>query len=73
MAIEAAVNADGVALVSNSAVVEDSEASRFVKPFDLTVQTDLAHWLVCPDAHLRKAKVSAFWDWLIAEANRMPV
>ncbi|AXI44543.1 transcriptional regulator [Sulfitobacter sp. SK011] len=73
MAIEAAINGDGVALVSHSAVVEDLKAGRLVRPFDLTVQSDLAYWLVCPHAHLRKAKVSAFCDWLLAEANQTPV
>jgi LysR family glycine cleavage system transcriptional activator len=70
MAIEAAINADGVALVSHSAVVEDLKAGRLVRPFDLTVQSDLAYWLVCPHAHLRKAKVTAFCNWLLAEVGK---
>jgi LysR family glycine cleavage system transcriptional activator len=70
MAIEAAINADGVALVSHSAVVEDLKAGRLVRPFDLTVQSDLAYWLVCPHAHLHKAKVTAFCNWLLAEVGK---
>lgn len=67
MAIEAAINADGVALVSHSAVVEDLKAGRLVRPFDLAVQSDIGYWLVCPHAHLRRAKVRAFCDWLLAQ------
>jgi len=69
MAIEAAVNADGVALVSLSAVAEDLRAGRLVRPFDLALQSDIAYWLVCPHGHMRSAKVRVFCDWLLAEAS----
>ncbi len=72
MAIEAAINGEGVALVSHSAVVEDLKARRLVRPFDLTVHSDFAYWLVCPHAHLRKAKVSAFCNWLMAKVHQSP-
>ncbi len=68
MAIEAAINAEGVALVSHSAVVEDLKAGRLVKPFDLSVKTDIAYWLVCPNAHMQRPKVKVFCEWLLAEA-----
>tara|TARA_R110002110_G_scaffold123298_5_gene299958 strand:- start:3322 stop:4161 length:840 start_codon:yes stop_codon:yes gene_type:complete len=68
MAIEAAINAEGVALVSHSAVVEDLKAGRLVRPFDLTVKSDIAYWLVCPDRHMRRAKVKVFHDWILAKA-----
>jgi LysR family transcriptional regulator, glycine cleavage system transcriptional activator len=69
MAIEAAINAEGIALVSHSAVVEDLKAGRLVKPFDLSVKTDIAYWLVCPKAHMRRPKVKVFCEWLMAEAS----
>ncbi|WP_245882740.1 LysR substrate-binding domain-containing protein [Yoonia sediminilitoris] len=69
MAIEAAINADGVALVSHAAVVEDLKAGRLVRPFNLTVRSDLAYWLVCPQEHLLKANVSTFCDWLLAKVG----
>lgn len=70
MAIEAAINGRGVALVSHSAVVEDLRAGRLVRPFDLAVKTDIAYWLVCPHSHLRRAKVRVFCEWLLAEASK---
>ncbi|MCP4409768.1 MAG: transcriptional regulator GcvA [Gammaproteobacteria bacterium] len=70
MAIEAAINAEGVALASHSAVVEDLKAGRLIKPFDLAVKTDIAYWLVCPHGHMRRAKVKVFCEWLLAEASR---
>jgi len=69
MAIEAAINADGVALVSLSAVVEDLKAGRLVRPFDLALQSDIAYWLVCPHGHMRSAKVRVFSEWLLSEAS----
>ena len=69
MAIEAAINGDGVALVSNFAVVEELKSGRLVRPFDLVLKADFAYWLVCPQEHLRRAKVKAFCDWLFEEAE----
>lgn len=69
MAIEAAINGDGVALVSHASVVEDIKAGRLVRPFDFAVQSDLAYWLVCPEKHMERAKVCAFCDWLHNEVS----
>ncbi|WP_323036991.1 transcriptional regulator GcvA [Pararhodobacter sp.] len=68
MAIEAAINGKGVALVSHSAVASDLRTGRLIKPFDLAVKTDMAYWLVCPHTHLRRAKVRAFCEWLLETA-----
>lgn len=70
MAIEAAINGSGVALISHSAVAGDLAAGRLVRPFDFVLRTDLGYWLVCPHAHMRRAKVKVFCDWLLAEAAR---
>ncbi len=69
MAIETAIYADDVALVSLSAVAEDLRAGRLVRPFDLAVQSDIVYWLVCPHGHMRGAKVEVFCEWLLAEAS----
>ena len=68
MVIEAAVSGNGVALVSNHAIVEELKSGRLVRPFDLVLQAEFAYWLVCPQENLRRAKVRAFCDWLLAEA-----
>ncbi len=70
MAIEAAINGNGVALVSHHAVEEDLKAGRLVKPFDLALPADFSYWLVCPHEFLRRAKVKAFSDWLLQEAAK---
>ena len=69
MAIDAAINGSGVALVSHHTVVEDLKAGRLVKPFDLALQADYSYWLVCPHEYLRRARVRAFCDWLLQQAE----
>lgn len=69
MAIEAAVNGNGVALVSNHSIVAELKSGRLVRPFDLVLQAEFAYWLVCPYENLRRAKVRAFSGWLLEEAE----
>ncbi len=68
LAIEAAINGNGVALVSHHSVAEDLKAGRLVKPFNLALPADFSYWLVCPHEYLRRAKVRAFCDWLLEQA-----
>jgi len=70
LAIESAINGNGVALVSHRSVAGDIKAGRLVKPFNLTLPVDYAYWLVCPHEYLRRANVSAFHSWLLEEATR---
>ncbi|MCP5083211.1 MAG: transcriptional regulator GcvA [Alphaproteobacteria bacterium] len=68
MAIEAALSGNGVALVSNFAVVEELKAGRLVRPFDLVLKAGFSYWLVCPHENMRRAKVKAFCNWILDEA-----
>ncbi|NIZ60189.1 transcriptional regulator [Sedimentitalea sp. CY04] len=69
MAIEAAINGDGIALISHSAIAEELKAGRLIRPFDLTLRTDMGYWLVCPVGRRRQMKVNVFCEWLLAEAE----
>jgi LysR family glycine cleavage system transcriptional activator len=69
LAIDAAINGSGIALVSHHSVAEDLKAGRLVRPFDLALQADYSYWLVCPHEYLRRAKVKAFCDWLLQQAQ----
>lgn len=69
MAIEAAKSGGGVALISHAAVADDLRSGQLVRPFDVSLRTDIAYWLVCPSASLRKKKVQVFRDWLLEEAR----
>jgi LysR family glycine cleavage system transcriptional activator len=70
LAIEAAINGSGIALVSHHAIAEDLNAGRLVRPFDLSLRADFSYWLVCPDENFNRAKVKAFSNWLLEEAAK---
>ncbi len=72
LAVEAAINAGGVALVSEFLVRQDLDSGRLVKPFDLVLPSDHWYWFVCPPDHLERPGVRAFRDWLVAAVHDDP-
>ena len=46
-------------------------AGRLVKPFDITMPTEYAYYMVCPHENLERPKVKVFRQWLIEEARAM--
>jgi LysR family transcriptional regulator, glycine cleavage system transcriptional activator len=68
LAIEAAAQGEGVALVRSALVAADLSSGRLVKPFDLSLPSDAAYYAVCPPRALERQRVKAFRDWLLAEA-----
>jgi LysR family glycine cleavage system transcriptional activator len=72
MAVQAAVEGHGVALVSNVLTADDVAAGRLVRPFDLSLADplDFSYYVVCPEVVVDRPKVAAFRAWVIAEAQR---
>ena len=70
MALDAAVDGQGVALARSALAAWDLIAGRLVRPFDLALPVPYAYWIVCPKATAKLPKVVAFRDWLLAEAAR---
>lgn len=68
LAIQAAIQGDGVALARSALVEDDLLAGRLVKPFELTLPGVSAYYVVCPPRSLERKKVRAFRDWLLAES-----
>ena len=66
MAIQAAMDSQGIALISTALVEEDIAAGRLVRPFpeEIIQQTRFCYFLVFPEAHLQRPKVAAFRDWV---------
>lgn len=73
LAVEAAIEGSGVALVSEFLVRRDLRRGRLVKPFDLVLESDHAYWFVCPPRNLDRPKVRAFRDWLVDAVAEDPV
>ena len=69
LAIQAAVNGDGVGLAGSVLVADDLAVGRLVRPFglDVATQVDLAYYVVYPKSDRHEPKVKAFRDWLFSE------
>ncbi|HTO83877.1 MAG TPA: transcriptional regulator GcvA [Methylomirabilota bacterium] len=73
MAIQAAIDGQGVALGDASLAHADLAAGRLVRPFDLTLKAppQFAYWIVTPHRTAERPLVQAFREWLLAEAAAM--
>jgi len=68
MALQAAMDGQGVALARSAHVGGDLQAGRLVRLFDVRYLSDVFYYFVCPAAAVEKSRVKAFRDWLVAEA-----
>lgn len=68
LVLQAAIAGEGIAL-GRSAIAHDAlEQGLLVKPFDFSIPSDFAYWIVCPKQRADRPKIRAFSDWLLAEA-----
>lgn len=71
MAVQAALDGHGVALVGDRLIADHLASGRLVRPFDRSLSTPLSfsyHLLSAKDGAL-PAKVAAFRNWLLGEAS----
>jgi len=68
-ALAAATAGLGIAIGHRPFVIDDLAAGRLVQPFETVVESDDAYFLVTAKTKKRSAAVSAFADWLLAEAS----
>ncbi len=66
MALQAAVEGQGVAMATTAIVADDIAKGRLVLPFDLHLTTIFAYYLVWPRDLASKSMVVAFCDWIRA-------
>jgi LysR family glycine cleavage system transcriptional activator len=69
MAVQAALDGQGVALVGRTLVERDVAAGRLVTPFPGGLPQHFAYWLVCPPRSADSPRVKAFRDWIMSEAG----
>jgi LysR family glycine cleavage system transcriptional activator len=69
MALDAAVDGQGVALARSALAAWDLIAGRLVRPFKLALPVPYAYWIVCPKVTAKLPKIVAFRDWLLSEAE----
>ncbi len=69
MALQAAIDGQGVALARSSHVVDDLAAGRLVKLLDIYVQSVSCYNLIIPNDRINQSSVMNFIGWLKDEAS----
>jgi len=69
LVIQAAVRGQGVALGTKALALEHLAAGRLVRPFNLSIVTDFAYYVVCSKARAEEPDLVAFRRWLVSEAQ----
>jgi len=72
LALEAATEGQGVALVPHFMVASDLRAGRLVKPFAVEVRQPARWYLVCRREQRSDARIVRFREWLAAEIAADP-
>ena len=70
LALEAAIEGQGVVLSLKNLAMADLAAGRLVMPFDLAISLEFAYYIVCPEATAEQPNIVAFREWLLEEAER---
>ncbi len=75
LALQAAIDGQGVALGDSSLVSDDLAAGRLVQPFALTIKgpPQFAYHLVSPAERQNDPLVRSFREWILDEAARTPL
>ena len=68
MAIDAAVDGQGVALARTALASWDLLAGRLVRPFEHALEAPYAFWIVCPKPAADLPKIATFRAWVLQEA-----
>jgi LysR family transcriptional regulator, glycine cleavage system transcriptional activator len=69
-AIEAALEGAGVLLAPKALALDDVRLGRLVMPFALTIASNRAFHVVCPEGHEIRPKIAAFCAWVLDEAAK---
>ena len=71
LALQTAVDGQGVALGRGALVADHIESGELVRPFDLALPDDYAFYVVFPPSAASTPRVQLFCDWLFREAGRV--
>jgi len=69
MAIDAAIDGQGVALARTALAAWDLRRGRLVRPFEAALTVPYAYWIVSPRSSAELPKVAAFRQWLLDQAQ----
>jgi len=69
LAIDDAIEGQGIALGRSALIVDDLTAGRLVRPFDITLLSTFAYYVVRFGDKTDNPNVGAFIDWILLEAK----
>ncbi|MCR9215442.1 MAG: transcriptional regulator GcvA [Proteobacteria bacterium] len=71
MAVQSALDGQGVALIGDVLAADDLAAGRLIRPFDANLSTPLtfSYYLLTAKESMEKPKITAFRNWLLEEAE----
>ena len=69
MAMDAAIDGQGIALARTALASWDLISGRLVRPFQQALDAPYAYWIVCPKTAADLPKIAMFRDWLLQEAE----
>lgn len=72
LALQAAIDGQGIALGRTLVAADDLAAGRLARPFDLAVPAPHAYWIVQPSGQESRPEAHAFRDWISAEIRATP-
>ncbi|WP_441330959.1 LysR substrate-binding domain-containing protein [Lysobacter sp. CA196] len=67
--VTAAIAGHGVAITSPLFFRSELASGRLVQPFELVLRDERDYWLAYPEVRRGSAKIRAFRDWLLAQAQ----
>jgi len=67
--IDAAAGGQGIALARTTLAAWDLINRRLVRPFPVALPLSKSYWIVCPKATASLPKLTAFREWLLAQAR----
>ena len=71
LALQAAIEGQGLALGSDALARDDLAAGRLVRPFDVALPVNFAYYLVYPEETAERPKVANFRQWILAEIGKL--
>ncbi|MEV1294854.1 LysR substrate-binding domain-containing protein [Pseudonocardia sp. NPDC049635] len=67
-----ALDGQGIALFFSGLIHEDIRRGHLIRPFDVHADPGAGYYLARPVGRVVNEKLSAFWNWVLDEANRNP-
>ncbi len=69
LALQAAIEGQGLALGSESLARDDLAAGRLVRPFDVVLPVNFAYYLIYPEETAALPKIANFRHWILTEID----